>query len=159
MLDNPRLNQARHTLTRWQVAPSASRRVLALAKTVRAIRPGVYLVGSCVVDCWRGACSCKQARHNQSIKCAHKLALEIAEFVECIPGGYTKETRAYFANAGIDQPQVIAIYAQVKGYRGRVRVHVADGWVIATAPDGECFAVCPRSESLRYVSRLFPFYE
>ena len=159
MLDNPRLNQARHTLTRWQVAPSASRRVLALAQTVRAIRPGVYLVGSCIVDNWRGSCSCKSARRDQAHKCAHKLALEIAKFVKCIPGGYTKETRAYFADAGIEQPKVLAIYAQVKGYRGRVRVHISQDWVIATTTNGETFAVCPKSESLRYVSRLFPFYE
>ena len=159
MLDNPRLNQARHTLTRWQVAPSASRRVLALAQAVRAIRPGVYLVGSCIVDNWRGACSCKAARHNQSNKCAHKLALEIAELVECRPNGYDKTARDWFRKAGITQPQVIAIYAQVKGYRGRVRVHISQDWVIATTTNGETFAVCPKSESLRYISRLFPFYE
>ena len=159
MLDNPRLTQARHTLAHWQVTPSASARVLALAQTVRAIRPGVYLVGACIVDCWRGACSCKQARRNQSHKCAHKLAIEISEFVECIPGGYTTETRAFFAASHIDQPRIIAMYAQVAGYHGRVRVHTANGWVIATAPNSEQFAVCPTSESLRYVSRLFPFYE
>lgn len=159
MLDHARTYQAKQTLTHWQVTPSASRRVLALAQTVRAIRPGVYLVGSCIVDNWRGSCSCKSARRDQAHQCAHKLALRLAELVQCIPGGYTKETRAYFADAGIDQPQIIATYAQVKGHRGRVRVHVANGWVIATAPDGERFAVCPTDESLRYVSRLFPFYE
>lgn len=159
MLDHARTYQAEQMLTHWRVTPSASRRVLALAQTVRAIRPGVYLVGSCIVDNWRGSCSCKSARRDQAHQCAHKLALRLAELVQCIPGGYTSETRAYFADAGIDQPQIIATYAQVKGYRGRVRVHVANGWVIATAPDGERFAVCPTSESLRYVSRLFPFYE
>ena len=159
MLDHARTYQAEQMLTHWRVTPSASRRVLALAQTVRAIRPGVYLVGSCIVDNWRGSCSCKSARRDQAHQCAHKLALRLAELVQCIPGGYTKETRAYFSSAGIDEPQIIATYAQVKGHRGRVRVHVANGWVIATAPDGECFAVCSTSESLRYVSRLFPFYE
>jgi len=162
MLENPRLAQARHTLTHWQVTPSASRRVLALAQTVRAIRPGVYLVGACVVDHWRGSCSCKQARQNKTKKCAHKLAVEIAALVECPPDGYSPETRRHFEMLGYTQPKIVAIYCRAKlpacypsaplGFRV---VEIVDGLATLENLATGTHADVPATE----LTHVFPFYE
>jgi hypothetical protein len=88
------------------------KRASQLAPTVKAFRPGVYRVGSCICDLWRMSCSCKAARsrhQNQNAHpCPHFLALFLAQ--EWTPGD--PDPVKYLKSVGIEQPEIIATYAR-----------------------------------------------
>lgn len=142
-------------------SPSTQARAIRLTASVKALRPGVYQVGACIVSHWSGddelgACTCQQARKDQRRACAHKLAVRLSEHTSA------SAARAYFAAAQVDEPEIIAIYARAKmpayypaAPKGFRVIEIQDGWAtlenIATGTHASA-----RAASLTHV---YPFYE
>lgn len=110
-----------------QVAPSMQARAAKCAKSVKSIKPGIYQVGKCFVNCWSGSCSCKESRHPETLKpikgkvCIHHIAVMLSEHIQSWQP-YTEQAIKYFATAGIDKPETIAIYCRLKGFKGLYRL-------------------------------------
>lgn len=137
---------------------SALKRAAHLAETVKAIRPGVYAVGACTCDLWRYSCSCKDARlphkrDQQTRPCAHYLALYLT--LNWVPSD--PDPVLYLRTAGIEQPVVLAMYAQVKTYRGLHRIISACedyAWLEPVDKQATCTGA-----PIRLLNSLVMFYE
>jgi hypothetical protein len=144
---------------------STAARAVALAPTVKAFRPAVYQVGSCVCDLWRMACTCQTARNHtragikQADKpCPHFVALYLV-------GEWTpidSNPVAYLQSVGVEKPELIAMYARVPDFRNpyrpgkyiTARIMKGQKDIIAELPTGEFWAV--KHSEIRH---LLPFYE
>lgn len=130
----------------------------ALARTVQAIRPGVYRVGACWFDLWENGCSCRAHRIEKQRPCLHRVALWLSEGIQIDD----QNPAAYLKEAGIEPPDVIAIYAHVGNCAGLYRIEATTS---ATA-DGrrwfECFPLNGGESTYATcedLHRVAPFYE
>jgi hypothetical protein len=138
------------------VSPGQQARAQALAKTVRAIRPGVYQVGACIVDQWRNACTCGQARRakvqGRIAACPHRLALWLAEGVDID----NPDPALYLKAADVQEPAIIAYYARIKGLKGLRRIECwPGGWVAVPLNDPAGWTMIETAE----ITHLQPMYE
>jgi hypothetical protein len=111
---------ARFTALKYSFGISANATTQAtarrLAPTVKAIKPGVFLVGACTCDLWEMSCSCKAARTRKAKNisqdtrpCPHFVALYLS--MDWTPGD--PDPVKYLKSAGIEQPEIIAYYCRV----------------------------------------------
>ena len=142
---------------------SQQKRAAQLAPSVRSIRPAVYYVGSCVVDLWRGSCSCQQARRTRrkgialsDKPCAHLLALYLVG--EWSPMHNPTE---YLKSVGVERPEIIAVYARVPyldpyqpGRKVTARIYKGSIGPMAELSNGEFWCI-----ETSDIKRLMPFYE
>jgi hypothetical protein len=140
-----------HTISRSQQARAAQ-----LATSVKAIRPGVYSIGACIVDEWRNSCTCQAARRaklaGSNAPCIHRLALWLAEGVQLDD----RDPAAYLRNAGIEQPGIIAIYARVTGMHGLQRIErYGEKWAAVPLNDLEAWSIIEAED----ITHLQPLYE
>ena len=138
-----------------QVNPARQARATALIPTVRAIKPGVYIVGKAYIDLWRNGCTCREHRIQKQRPCRHRLALWLAEGVQV----NDPDPVLYLKTAQVEQPDIIAWYAQVGKLPYRIEFSNpngwAPGWILAFPLDGGDWQLC-KAEDLYY---LKPFYE
>lgn len=144
--------------------PSTQAKARKLAPTVTAFRPGVYRVGACICDLWRMSCTCKAARRpgqaqRQAEKpCPHFVALYLAgEWCPADP-----DPVLYLKSVGVERPEIIALYARVsfwwgrlcKPFTARIEPTGIPGCFCAILPDG-AKTYC-QAEHIRHI---LPFYE
>ena len=141
------------------VSPARQSRAAALAPTVKAIKPGIYLVGGkYYISLWENACSCREHRIGKIRPCRHQLALWLAEGINLDD----PDPALYLKSAGVEQPEIIAIYAQFEGNPRQYRIvntGTTDGdgkkWFAAYDLIGESSRLC-QADELFFVT---PFYE
>lgn len=153
-------NQARFKSLQYRTVPihytkAQQTRAEELAQNVQAIKPGIYQVGNCIIDQWANVCTCKDRRLKP---CVHRAALWLAEGVQFDDPDPTK----YLKSAGVEEPQIIAIYCKAKlpacyppapkGFRVvAVNGDQVDLENVATGTHA--------TTNKRNISHIYPFYE